>query len=1628
MPSRTSHSMTPKANRNSKSRLSLSRLLGGLFSPGSDSPAEPKRGRLLLESLEKRQLMAGDMELLFTDGTSSSSEVASQTSGLQLEGVGEGEAAPDLVQFAKDLAAKGVEFYGAHWCPACTAQKELFADGKDDLPFTEVTDANRQFLPIAGPTQLNIVEIPTWDFPNGTRLTGVQSLAALSAAAEVPIPTSDQPTIQTIGDLTVRSGAPLHVPVDAYDPGNGPLTTTVTVEDPTLLTATVLTGNRSIRIDMATYGDMVFELFEQRAPRPAGRVIELAEDGFYDGQIFHRVVDGFVLQTGSPDGSGSLGSTLGTFSDQFHPDLQHIGEGVLSFAKTSLDDTNNSQFFITETDTRHLDFNHSVFGQLVEGFDVREAISSTAVNNTTENRPVTDVVIESVTVFDDTENSVVMLKGVGNKTGTTNVTFTVTDSNGNSFSETVAVTVVADTGTNSNGQPYLLDIPTPTPVSGNQPATLTLSSVDVEGDPVQYFASTTSNNATVNVNPTTGQLTVTPVSGFEGNVSVTVGVRASASSPVDTEVIQFTFEGEGAITPTSIDLQAGSDTGISNTDNITNAGTLSFLVSGTVAGQQIELVNTANNVVLGTVVASGTTAVVTTNNFAALGTGTYNVAARSKVGTDSSSLSPAITINYDRTLPSSVVASALKTANVGRPYISDLVSTEEGTGLVYEITSGPTGATINASTGVINWSPVESQLGSQSFAIKLTDAAGNVRSESFNVAVAGEPLVEILLGVTDTQGNAITSLDVGQKFLLTFTAADARLFNKPGVFAAYADILFDSTLVRRVAGTPIQYADDFTLTRKGTFGTGIIDELGAVSSQLQATNEAQSLIATIEMEAIASGSVTIRSAPATDSNSETLIFGVDERIDAEDSISYGSVSLAIGQNFIVRPDTFTVAEDSATTSFDVLANDEVTGTGSLSIVSVTQPASGGTVALSGGSVNFTPAANFVGNAVFTYRVSNSTGIQQDASVTVTVTGVNDPPTGVADSVTVDQNSTNNTLDVLANDSSAPDTGETLTITAVSTPNNGGTVTINSTNNALVYTPAAGYVGGDSFTYTLSDGTLTTTVSVNVTVITADDPPTAVNDSFSITEDAASTTYDVRANDTRDADNQAFVVNSVGTPSQGGTASVSADGNTIRYAPAANFNGVETVTYTIRDTGGGIAVGTATFTVAAVNDPPPASNLTQTLNRGAGETVVFQLDNAINVDSGETLSVSTFDASTTAGGSVRLDSATGRLFYTPPSATFSGSDSFTYTVADSTGMTATGTISITVLDYVARDIVYSITGSSALRLGSSNIMLRGNNILGEEVNVAGTASSTGVSFPGVLPGEYTIEVPAIPFLVGGEQAQSIPVSSDADDGNATIQSTLGTLRPEYISIRDFLRSTPRQSLLVAVAPGQSSLMTTTTPSTDTIENATAQLDASGQNLTIRGTLTDATTSEVENIEVTLPASNDRRVEARGEVDGLRLYKVSVEESEVEFTTTSTTTTTAAASLLTQTASESAEIAANSAASTNSLTLGSTVPEAESAAVSSTSAENVYAPAPEGSSSSALVLSTGEADVWTDTPADLVDSPATASFENTANNDVSVDAAMQSVSEQLTLQSRTADSLSESKTLSEEGIDTVLGELA
>jgi cyclophilin family peptidyl-prolyl cis-trans isomerase len=119
-------------------------------------------------------------------------------------------------------------------------------------------------------------------------------------------------------------------------------------------------------------GDLVLDLFADKAPKTVNNFVFLAKEGFYDGTIFHRVISDFMVQGGDPTGTGTGGPGY-RFGDEFHPSLKHSKPGLLSMANAG-PGTNGSQFFITHVPTPWLDGKHSIFGEISSGLNVLMSI------------------------------------------------------------------------------------------------------------------------------------------------------------------------------------------------------------------------------------------------------------------------------------------------------------------------------------------------------------------------------------------------------------------------------------------------------------------------------------------------------------------------------------------------------------------------------------------------------------------------------------------------------------------------------------------------------------------------------------------------------------------------------------------------------------------------------------------------------------------------------------------------------------------------------------------------------------------------------------------------------------------------------------------------------------------------------------------------------------------------------------------------------------------------------------------------------------------------------------------------------------------------------------------------------
>ena len=164
-------------------------------------------------------------------------------------------------------------------------------------------------------------------------------------------------------------------------------------------TAALAEGNPTVTIEMESGGTIVAELYPDVAPNTVANFIELASSGFYDGLIFHRVISGFMIQGGDPQGTGMGGPGYcikGEFTENgFENDLSHT-RGVLSMARAMDPDSAGSQFFIMHQDGPFLDGQYASFGKVIEGMDVVDAIAATPTDS--GDRPIEDQRIKAMTV------------------------------------------------------------------------------------------------------------------------------------------------------------------------------------------------------------------------------------------------------------------------------------------------------------------------------------------------------------------------------------------------------------------------------------------------------------------------------------------------------------------------------------------------------------------------------------------------------------------------------------------------------------------------------------------------------------------------------------------------------------------------------------------------------------------------------------------------------------------------------------------------------------------------------------------------------------------------------------------------------------------------------------------------------------------------------------------------------------------------------------------------------------------------------------------------------------------------------------------------------------------------------
>ncbi|MHB8897921.1 MAG: Ig-like domain-containing protein, partial [Thermoguttaceae bacterium] len=866
-------------------------------------------------------------------------------------------------------------------------------------------------------------------------------------------------------------------------------------------------GDNPVVALKTNYGPIVIELYADETPLTVANFLKYVNDGDYANTFFHRSVDNFVIQAGG----FKTGSTTFTDTDQFTDvpaDAAIQNEygisnlrGTVAMAKTAGDPNSaTNQFFVNLGDNssnlNNQNGGFTVFGQVLDmaTVDVIADLPIKAANTIDTTISSSDASLYSALPLGANNQLAVVqtLDGQGQISGRKYL-----DANRNGNYDTgedplAGVTIYLDTnndGDRDTGESWV-----------------------VTGADGVYRFQVDAGQYNVRSELTVGRVATEPASTGRYQVTVKIGK----------EEANLDF-GEAALpAPTGIDLLPASDTGTLNTDNITRknnanlTSTLQFQVSGVTAGAEVRLFD--GTTLIGSQIATGATVTVTTDGTHPLSDGLRNITAVQVLGGTSAASSP-LQVTVDATAPT-LTNEVPATVQAATTLSFDAASPEEGQ-IVYSLQNAPTGMTINASTGAIAWTPTVAQAQPHTFSIVLTDKAGNATTKSATVTVLGDIAaypdqysisedgtltIDAANGVLkndSTQSGTLTVaiIDLPQHGTVTLSSSGAFTYTPAANYQGTDTFTYRATnttsqqsnvapvtiTVNASNDAPTGVADtyttteDTTLTRTAAQGV-LVNDTDPDGDTLTATLVNQAAHGTVTLNANGS----FNYVPATNySGTDSFTYKVGDGTTQSAAITVNLTVTAVNDAPTVVADAYTVDEDgtlTVTAANGVLKNDTDPDSTSFTAAIVTQPAHGTVTLNADGSFTYTPTANYQGTDTFTYKASDGTGAATSPAATVTVT-VNDKPDApvATDDTSNAVNDGNSILiDVLANDTTAPDAGETLTLTAVTQGSAGGTVTIE--NGKIRYKPATGKTGQETFTYTVKDNDgLTDTATVTVTV-------------------------------------------------------------------------------------------------------------------------------------------------------------------------------------------------------------------------------------------------------------------------------------------------------------------------------------------------------------------------------------------------------------------------------------------------------------------------------------------------------------------------------------------------------------------
>ncbi len=506
-------------------------------------------------------------------------------------------------------------------------------------------------------------------------------------------------------------------------------------------------------------------------------------------------------------------------------------------------------------------------------------------------------------------------------------------------------------------------------------------------------------------------------------------------------------------------------------------------------------------------------------------------------------------------------------------------------------------------------------------------------------------------------------------------------------------------------------------------------------------------------------------------------------------------------------DTRTLAEDSGPNALNPLSNDTDANPGdTLTVTAVSDPPHGTATITGGGSnVTYAPDANYNGPDSFTYTISDGHGGTDTATVSITVTAVNDPPVNSvpgAQSTNEDTsltfNAANSNLISIADIDIAETAGGKFKVTLSVTNGTlslsgitglvfttgdgtsdtsmvftGSSANVNAALNGLSYAPTVNYNGSASLSLTTEDqgntgagGSKSDSDSVSITVNAVNDTPDAVDDSRTFAEDSGMNAVGPLANDT-DVDGDTLNVTAVTDPAHG-TATIVSGGSNVNYTPDSNFNGSDSFTYSISDGHGGTDTATVSIDVTGVNDAPVCEDVSITTDEDmSGET-----DPDCSDIDGDAL---TYSVTAAADGTSGF--AAGKITY-DPNLNFNGTDAFTYTANDGTVDSNEADVDVTINAVndapVCEDV--SITTDEDMA-GETDPDC--SDIDGDALTYSVTAAADGIS--GFAAGKITYD-PNLNF--NGTDAFTYTANDGTVDSNeADVDVTINALNDAPVAVDD-----------------------------------------------------------------------------------------------------------------------------------------------------------------------------------------------------------------------------------------------------